>query len=193
MKRLSTILFSLLLLANAGAQNLNRFPKPDFESGYQYPDAHYTLPNEQLWLIIDFILLVALMSFVAWAVIKKQTRKPIIWTSVISVAYFGFFPCRMCLQHRIYTKCGLGIRRFFLCYTYIGIPVLYSSNFICISVRTSFLCRSMSFRGFTGIGEYQKLQVIQNGNYYTWRHSMVISHICCTIRCNQNQFYYLQI
>jgi len=69
----------------------NRFPKPDFESGYQYPDIHYALPNESLWLIIDIVLLVLLMSFVSWAVIKKQTRKPIIWVSVISVAYFGFF------------------------------------------------------------------------------------------------------
>ncbi|WP_289053413.1 4Fe-4S binding protein [Carboxylicivirga marina] len=91
MKQLSTFLLSILAFANAGAQNLNRFPKPDFESGYQYPDAHYALPNEQLWLVIDIILLVGLMSFVAWAVIKKQTRKPIIWVSIISVAYFGFF------------------------------------------------------------------------------------------------------
>jgi ferredoxin len=31
------------------------------------------------------------MSFITCAVIKKRTRKPIIWVSVISVAYFGFF------------------------------------------------------------------------------------------------------
>ena len=31
------------------------------------------------------------MSFVSWALIKKQVRWPVILTSVISVAYFGFF------------------------------------------------------------------------------------------------------
>ena len=89
MKKILFIISSLLLQIAAIAQN--RFPKPDFESGYQYPDLHYAVPNESLWLVVDIILLVALMSFVSWAVIKKQTRKPIIWVSVISVAYFGFF------------------------------------------------------------------------------------------------------
>ena len=89
MKRITSIISSILLSVSAGAQN--RFPKPDFESGYQYPDIHYAVPNEQLWMYIDIILLVALMSFVAWSIIKKQTRKPIIWVSVISVAYFGFY------------------------------------------------------------------------------------------------------
>jgi polyferredoxin len=69
----------------------NRFPKPDFESGYVYPDQHFVHPNEAFWVYIDIALLVLLMSFVAWAVIKKQIRWPVILTSVISIAYFGFF------------------------------------------------------------------------------------------------------
>ena len=69
----------------------NRFPKPDFESGYTYPEQHYIVPNEALWSYIDIAVLVLLMSFVAWAVIKKQVRMPVILTSVISIAYFGFF------------------------------------------------------------------------------------------------------
>ena len=69
----------------------NRFPKPDFESGYKYPVITYPIPHEALWITIDIILLILLMSIAAWAVLKKQTRKPIIWISIISVAYFGFF------------------------------------------------------------------------------------------------------
>jgi ferredoxin len=87
-KLLSIFLFSLLFVAT-NAQN--RFPQPDFESGYQYPEVHYAVPNEMLWMTVDIILLTALMGLVAWAVIRKRTRKPIIWVSVISVAYFGFF------------------------------------------------------------------------------------------------------
>jgi polyferredoxin len=69
----------------------NRFPKPDFESGYEYPVHHYLIPNEQLWVWIDISILVLLMSFVAWAVIKRGIRWPVIVVSLFSVAYFGFF------------------------------------------------------------------------------------------------------
>jgi polyferredoxin len=69
----------------------NRFPKPDFESGYQYPEVTYPIPNEAFWTIVDLSLLVILMSIVAWAVIKRRTRKPVIWVSVLSVGYFGFY------------------------------------------------------------------------------------------------------
>ncbi|MDR0232435.1 MAG: 4Fe-4S binding protein [Dysgonamonadaceae bacterium] len=72
-------------------QTTNRFPKPDFESGYDYPERHYFVPNEAFWSYIDIAMLVLLMSFVAWAVIRKQVRWPVILTSIISVAYFGFF------------------------------------------------------------------------------------------------------
>ena len=72
-------------------QTINRFPKPDFESGYEYPKSHYIVPNEALWAYIDIAMLVLLMSFAAWAIIKKQVRFPVILTSIISVAYFGFF------------------------------------------------------------------------------------------------------
>ena len=89
MKSLLSILLFLAFFVTVNAQN--RFPKPDFESGYQYPEEHFFIPNEALWTSVDIILLAALMSFVAWAVIKRRTRKPMIWVSVISVAYFGFF------------------------------------------------------------------------------------------------------
>ena len=68
----------------------SRFPKPDFESGYIYPEQNYIIPNEALWAYIDIAMLLLLMSFVAWAVIKKQVRFPVTIVSVISVAYFGF-------------------------------------------------------------------------------------------------------
>ncbi|GHT74735.1 hypothetical protein AGMMS50262_08340 [Bacteroidia bacterium] len=88
MQKVFSILSLLLLSVTAQAQ---RFPKPDFESGYQYPQLQYALPNEMLWVIVDLILLVVMMSIVAYAVIRKKTRKPVFWVSIISVAYFGFF------------------------------------------------------------------------------------------------------
>lgn len=85
----------LLLFAALGFQTLahavSRFPKPDFESGYQYPEVSYAIPHERLWNVVDVVLLVVLLGVVAWAVYKNRTRVPIIITSVISIAYFGFF------------------------------------------------------------------------------------------------------
>ena len=85
----------LLLFAALGLQTLahavSRFPKPDFESGYQYPEVSYAIPHEHLWNVVDVVLLVVLLGVVAWAVYKNRTRVPIIITSVISIAYFGFF------------------------------------------------------------------------------------------------------
>jgi len=69
----------------------NRFPKPDFTSGYQYPDIRHAIPNENLWIVIDIVLLVLMMGIVSWAALRKFDRKPILWVSIISVAYFGFF------------------------------------------------------------------------------------------------------
>ena len=89
MNKILYICLFLLILGEGMAQN--RFPKPDFESGYKYPEIHHAIPNEELLVAIDIILLVALMGIVSWAVIKKRTRGPILWVSVISVAYFGFF------------------------------------------------------------------------------------------------------
>jgi formate hydrogenlyase subunit 6/NADH:ubiquinone oxidoreductase subunit I len=69
----------------------NRFPQPDFQSGYVFSEQHFFIPKEALWSYIDIVFLVILMGFVAWAVIKKQVRWPVILTSIFSVAYFGFF------------------------------------------------------------------------------------------------------
>lgn len=81
----------LLTVSTAAAQAVSRFPKPDFESGYQYPELTYAVPHEHFWNTVDVIMLLVLLGIVTWAVYKKRTRMPIILTSVISVAYFGFF------------------------------------------------------------------------------------------------------
>ena len=70
---------------------VSRFPRPDFESGYQYPEYSYAVPNEVLWDTLDVIMLLLLLGIVTWALYKQRTRQPIFWTSIVSIAYFGFF------------------------------------------------------------------------------------------------------
>lgn len=87
MGRLLALLAAVVAPLVAMAQN--RFPKPDFESGYQYPDLQYAVPNEVLWDVLDVTMLLALLVAATWAVVKR--RKPMIWISIVSVLYFGFF------------------------------------------------------------------------------------------------------
>ncbi len=68
-----------------------RFPKPDFTSGYQYPEIVHGMPWESFWVWLDVVLLVGMMSLVAWAVHRRPSRKIIFSVSIVSVLYFGFF------------------------------------------------------------------------------------------------------
>lgn len=68
-----------------------RFPKPDFTSGYQYPEIFHGVPMENLWNVLDIVLLIGMMSAVVWAAYKKRSRTVIYSTSIVSVLYFGFF------------------------------------------------------------------------------------------------------
>ncbi|MDR2425203.1 MAG: 4Fe-4S binding protein [Prevotellaceae bacterium] len=79
------------LLASMAGFAQNRFPKPDFESGYQYPQYVYDVPSEMLWTTVDIFALAVLMGVVAWASLRRRTRLPITIVSIISIAYFGFF------------------------------------------------------------------------------------------------------
>lgn len=68
-----------------------RFPKPDFTSGYEYPEIIHGVPMEHLWNIVDVVLLIGMMSAVVWAAYKKRSRSVIYGMSIVSVLYFGFF------------------------------------------------------------------------------------------------------
>lgn len=79
------------LLTAMSASAVARFPKPDFESGYQYPDIIHPVPMETFWNVLDVVLLIGMMGIVAWATHWRQSRKAIFGVSIASVAYYGFF------------------------------------------------------------------------------------------------------
>lgn len=81
----------LALLAPVSASAVARFPKPDFTSGYQYPEIIHGMPWETFWSWLDVVLLIALMGVVVWAVYHKPSRRVIFGVSIFSVLYFGFF------------------------------------------------------------------------------------------------------
>lgn len=75
---------------NAGAQ-VQRFPKPEFQSGYEVPKTLEPAPRAPFMEDVDLFVLVAVMSLTTWFIFKKRSRKAILWLSVFSLAYFGFY------------------------------------------------------------------------------------------------------
>jgi polyferredoxin len=85
------ILIFLLSLWQAGAFAQDRFPRPEFETEYNYPVNNLPAQRAPVWEYFDVFILVAALSVTAWFAIKKRSRKGLIWMSVFSLAYFGFF------------------------------------------------------------------------------------------------------
>jgi NosR/NirI family transcriptional regulator, nitrous oxide reductase regulator len=68
-----------------------RFPRPEFESGYNYPT--HQLPNQRgpMWEYMDVAVLIAALCLTSWLALKKRSRQGLIWISLFSLAYFGFY------------------------------------------------------------------------------------------------------
>ena len=73
-----------------GAQE-QRFPKPEFQTEYQVPETVMPAPRASFMEYVDLGVLIAVLACTTWFIFKKRSRKGILWLSVFSLAYFGFF------------------------------------------------------------------------------------------------------
>jgi NosR/NirI family nitrous oxide reductase transcriptional regulator len=87
-----TVMF-LLLLFVAGGQlgSQQRFPKPEFESGYVQPNPTTPEPRAIALEYFDVAVLLAVLSLASWLAVKKRSRRGLLWLSVFSLVYFGFY------------------------------------------------------------------------------------------------------
>lgn len=92
MKKIFSI-FSLILLSIvdfvAFAQT-QRFPRPEFESGYTQPVTSMPEPRAGIFALVDVLLLIAALSLITWFIHKKRSRTSVVVTSLFSLVYFGF-------------------------------------------------------------------------------------------------------
>ena len=92
MKKLIRILFFVLpVFFNTYALGQQRFPKPEFESGYEQPSPATPEPRSAFMEYIDVFVLLAVLSLASWFALRKRSRKGILWLSVFSLLYFGFY------------------------------------------------------------------------------------------------------
>lgn len=85
--------FSILVicLVALGSQAENRFPKPQFESGYAMPSPGIPTPRVSAMELLDIGVLAATLALAAWLVLRKRSRRGIYLVSVFSLLYFGFW------------------------------------------------------------------------------------------------------
>lgn len=68
-----------------------RFPRPEFESGYTFPTHQFLNQRGPMWEYMDVAVLVTALLVTAWMVLIKRSRQGIVWVSLFSLAYFGFY------------------------------------------------------------------------------------------------------
>ena len=93
LRRLKFILaLAVILLPALLACAEQRFPPPDFE------ESHHILPStsipaaRQIWLqYADAAVFLASLATAVWLIYKKRSRSGLVWLSLFSLAYFGFY------------------------------------------------------------------------------------------------------
>ena len=68
-----------------------RFPRPEFESGYAYPTNQLPSQRGPMWEYFDVAILICALTVTTWLALKKRSRQGLLWMSVFSLAYFGFY------------------------------------------------------------------------------------------------------
>jgi len=91
-KRTALAFLSILFAWQIGSSYaIQRFPKPEFDSGYITPETLLPTPRAGILEIMDVSVLLIALSMVTWAVLKRRSRNMVFWISVCSLAYFGFY------------------------------------------------------------------------------------------------------
>ena len=92
MKRLISILIlSLALMQSFTVLAQQRFPKPEFENGYEQPSTTTPEPRALSLEYFDVLVLLLVMGLASYFALKKRSRRGIMWLSVFTLLYFGFY------------------------------------------------------------------------------------------------------
>jgi NosR/NirI family nitrous oxide reductase transcriptional regulator len=85
------IVLFISLLTGSFMQAQQRFPKPEFDSGYMQPDPSTPEPRAMALEYFDVLVLLAVLSLASWLAVRKRSRRGLLWLSVFSLIYFGFY------------------------------------------------------------------------------------------------------
>jgi ferredoxin len=81
----------MMLLLGLAVWGEQRFPPPDFESGYRLPSPSTPVPRQVSLQYADAGVLLAALGTALWLIYGKRSRRGLFWLSLFSLAYFGFY------------------------------------------------------------------------------------------------------
>jgi len=90
-RRWTRSIFVLLLFAQNVLLAQYQKKPPDFGGAHSFPTPTHPEPNADWLRLLDVGLLAIALGLGAWLILKYRNRKAVMWLSVASVAYFGFF------------------------------------------------------------------------------------------------------
>ncbi len=89
--KLAIFTFTFLLFTFTLSAQQQRFPKPEFDSGYTQPTTITPEPRALQLEYFDVIILVIVLSLASYFAIKKRSRYGILGLSIFTLIYFGFY------------------------------------------------------------------------------------------------------
>ncbi|MFC1477147.1 4Fe-4S binding protein [candidate division KSB1 bacterium] len=94
MKKFLTTLFFLIMFLNSlpvSAQDVQRFPKPEFQTDYTQPILQNPAPRSQFIEYFDLFVLITALSLASYFALKLRSRRKMFLLMVFSLIYFGFY------------------------------------------------------------------------------------------------------
>ncbi|MDR3012227.1 MAG: 4Fe-4S binding protein [Chitinispirillales bacterium] len=84
------LIFAILSFVTASFAS-DRFPRPEFQTGYEIPPNDFGAAREIIFYYMDVAILFAALCLASYFVLKKRSRKGIVGLALFSIAYFGFY------------------------------------------------------------------------------------------------------
>lgn len=86
------IIFSIVFLLSMGVVfGVERFPPPEFDSGYEFPEMTTPESNANLDDYIGVVILLVTLSLASYLALKRRSRRGIFILVIFSLFYFGFW------------------------------------------------------------------------------------------------------
>jgi len=155
-------LFILLIVISSSFSVVERFPKPDFKSGYVRPIATAPQPRSMALEYLDVVILLAALSLASYFALKLRSRKHVFLLMVFSLIYFGYF--------REGCVCSIGSIQnvvFALSNSSYGIPLVVVAFFVFPLIFTLFYGRTFC-AAVCPLGAIQDVVVLKHTNVPRW-------------------------
>ncbi len=160
--KIITLIFILIIILSSISQVVERFPKPDFKSGYTRPIPTTSEPRSLGLEYLDVLVLLAALSLASYYALKLRSRKHIFLLMVFSMIYFGFWRegcvCSIgAIQNMTYALFDSGY----------GIPLTVVAFFVLPLIFALFFGRTFC-AAVCPLGAVQDAVVVKHINVPTW-------------------------